>query len=69
MFIGGVEGMILDAPRGKAGFGYDPLFFIPELRRTLAELTREEKNRLSHRGKAVRAARAWLEAFTSQAAT
>lgn len=48
------EGIILDAPRGENGFGYDPLFYIPELGCTSAELSREEKNRLSHRGKAMR---------------
>ncbi len=62
VFLGRVDGVILEAPRGSGGFGYDPLFLVPELDRTLAELSREEKNRLSHRGKAVRAARAWLEA-------
>lgn len=47
------EGWILSAPRGEGGFGYDPLFYVPELGRTLAELTVEEKNRISHRGKAI----------------
>lgn len=61
VFAGQVDGIILEAPRGSSGFGYDPLFFVPEVGRTLAELTREEKNRLSHRGRAVRAARQWLE--------
>jgi XTP/dITP diphosphohydrolase len=49
---GEVEGRILEAPRGANGFGYDPLFLIESLGRTAAELTREEKNRLSHRGRA-----------------
>jgi XTP/dITP diphosphohydrolase len=49
------QGFILDAPRGSAGFGYDPYFWLPELNRTAAELTPEEKNCLSHRGKAMRA--------------
>jgi XTP/dITP diphosphohydrolase len=48
------EGLILDAPRGSGGFGYDPYFWLPELDKTAAELTPEEKNRLSHRGKAMR---------------
>jgi XTP/dITP diphosphohydrolase len=57
------EGFILDAPRGSGGFGYDPYFWLPELDKTAAELTPEEKNRLSHRGKAMRALReALLEA-------
>ncbi len=51
------EGFILDAPRGAGGFGYDPYFWLPELDKTAAELGPEEKNRLSHRGKAMRALR------------
>ena len=54
-------GVILDAPRGSHGFGYDPVFYIPQLGRTMAELTREEKNRVSHRALAIRAARPILE--------
>ncbi|WP_210398274.1 RdgB/HAM1 family non-canonical purine NTP pyrophosphatase [Motiliproteus sediminis] len=50
---GSWEGRILDAPRGVNGFGYDPLFYIPELGCCSAELTAEQKNRLSHRGQAV----------------
>jgi XTP/dITP diphosphohydrolase len=46
-------GQLLDAQRGKGGFGYDPLFFYPELGKTFAELTMEEKGRVSHRGKAL----------------
>jgi len=52
---GSVEGFILDHPRGEQGFGYDPLFFIPELGKTLAELPLEVKNSISHRGRALRA--------------
>ncbi len=48
------EGEILPSPRGEGGFGYDPLFFVPALARSSAELTREEKSRHSHRGKALR---------------
>jgi XTP/dITP diphosphohydrolase len=47
------HGEIADFPRGTGGFGYDPLFLIPELRRTGAELRSEDKNRISHRGKAL----------------
>lgn len=47
------HGEILDAPRGQGGFGYDPLFLIPEFGRTGAELLPEEKNRISHRGRAL----------------
>jgi len=49
------NGEIIATPRGQGGFGYDPYFFIPELQKTAAELTSEEKNRLSHRGQALRA--------------
>ncbi len=52
-----VEGRILTAPRGSDGFGYDPVFFVPEAGRTFAEMAVEEKSRLSHRGRAVAAAR------------
>jgi XTP/dITP diphosphohydrolase len=51
------EGFILDAPRGGGGFGYDPYFWVPDLRKSAAELAPAEKNRLSHRGKAMRALR------------
>ena len=47
------RGRILDAPRGAGGFGYDPVFFVDELGRTAAELTRTEKNAVSHRGQAL----------------
>ena len=49
-----VEGEILAAPRGVGGFGYDPLFFLPELGKTMAEIDLATKHRLSHRGKALR---------------
>ncbi len=47
------EGEILREPRGSAGFGYDPLFLVPQLGKTGAELDMDEKNRISHRGKAL----------------
>jgi XTP/dITP diphosphohydrolase len=50
-----LEGELIAAQRGTGGFGYDPLLFIPSLGRTVAELSGEEKNRISHRGKAGRA--------------
>jgi XTP/dITP diphosphohydrolase len=56
------EGLILDAPRGSGGFGYDPYFFLPELGLTAAELDAAAKNRLSHRGIAMRALRDRLAA-------
>jgi XTP/dITP diphosphohydrolase len=49
-----VDGEILEAPRGSGGFGYDPVFYCPALGKTFAELPAEEKNQLSHRGKAFR---------------
>jgi XTP/dITP diphosphohydrolase len=52
---GTVEGLILEAPRGTGGFGYDPLFFLPELNCTMAELDLETKLSLSHRGRALAA--------------
>lgn len=52
---GSIEGVILENLRGTGGFGYDPLFFIPPLGRTMAELTSEEKNGVSHRGRAMAA--------------
>jgi len=51
---GQADGIILDAPRGSGGFGYDPLFFYPSLGRSFAELTPEEKFEISHRGGAFR---------------
>ncbi len=51
---GSWEGVILDTPRGHNGFGYDPLFFVPELNCASAELTSDQKQKYSHRGKAVR---------------
>jgi len=49
-----VDGEILDSPRGTGGFGYDPVFYFPALKKTFAALAAEEKNRHSHRGKAFR---------------
>lgn len=54
-FEGYFEGLIANIPRGSGGFGYDPLFLLPELGRTFAELAPEEKWRYSHRGRAFRA--------------
>jgi XTP/dITP diphosphohydrolase len=52
---GTVEGVIIQAPRGTGGFGYDPLFYLPELDSTMAEITLEKKLTLSHRGRAIEA--------------
>ena len=62
--VGTWEGCIVDAPRGAGGFGYDPYFWLPDLKMTAAELDPGEKNRLSHRGRAMRKLRAKLEART-----
>jgi XTP/dITP diphosphohydrolase len=53
---GECEGVIALEPRGNLGFGYDPIFYLPGLGKTMAELTLEEKNRVSHRGRAAREA-------------
>jgi XTP/dITP diphosphohydrolase len=58
-FRGAAEGMILDAPRGENGFGYDPLFYFPQIKKTFAELTAEEKSEYSHRGAAFRQLLQW----------
>jgi XTP/dITP diphosphohydrolase len=60
-FQGTAEGVILDAPRGTNGFGYDPLFYFPQIRKTFAELSAEEKARYSHRGSAFRQFLEWCE--------
>ena len=51
---GTCEGELLFSPRGTGGFGYDPLFYVPTLEKTFAEVTPEEKDAISHRGNAVR---------------
>lgn len=55
-----VEGTIARKPKGHEGFGYDPVFCVPELGKTMAELTPEEKNAISHRGKALQEAKRLL---------
>lgn len=57
---GSVEGVILDAPRGTGGFGYDPLFYLPALDRSMAEIDLRTKLSLSHRGRALAALLAQL---------
>jgi XTP/dITP diphosphohydrolase len=59
-FRGRFEGMIAEHAAGGGGFGYDPVFFVPGLERTAAELTPEEKNELSHRGLAIKKFKAWF---------
>jgi XTP/dITP diphosphohydrolase len=58
-FRGTVKGVILDAPRGQQGFGYDPLFYFPQIGKSLAEISAEEKAQYSHRGAALREFFAW----------
>jgi XTP/dITP diphosphohydrolase len=53
-YEGRCEGLIAEVPCGENGFGYDPVFYYPPLKKTFAEITREEKSRVSHRGKALR---------------
>ena len=53
-FSGSCEGVILNERRGENGFGYDPIFYVPDLKRTMAELAPEEKAAISHRGNAIR---------------
>ena len=60
-FHGKAEGLILHAPRGCNGFGYDPLFFFPQIDKTFAELTAEEKAKFSHRGAAFRQFLEWAD--------
>lgn len=55
-----VDGEVLEAPRGDRGFGYDPVFYVSELRKGFAEISAEEKNELSHRGRAFRKLLAFL---------
>ena len=63
---GECPGFITFEPRGDHGFGYDPIFFLPELGKTMAELTMREKNELSHRGKAAQKAFLLLERWPKE---
>jgi len=60
-FRGTAEGLILDSPRGTSGFGYDPLFYFPQIQKTFAELSAEEKARYSHRGAAFQLLLEWCD--------
>jgi XTP/dITP diphosphohydrolase len=60
-FRGTADGIILDVPRGENGFGYDPLFYFPQIKKTFAELSAEEKSEYSHRGAAFREFLDWCE--------
>ena len=61
VFEGKAEGVILEEPRGTNGFGYDPLFYFPEIGKTFAELSAEEKAKYSHRGTAFRKFLEWYK--------
>lgn len=62
-FEGQVRGTIIDSPQGNGGFGYDPIFYYPPLRKTFAQLSPEEKNAVSHRGRALRKLRKFLAKY------
>jgi XTP/dITP diphosphohydrolase len=64
-FRGSAEGVILDTLRGKNGFGYDPMFYFPQIDKTFAELSAEEKAKYSHRGAAFRSFLEWYQGFLS----
>jgi XTP/dITP diphosphohydrolase len=61
IFTGRVDGEITEEPRGKGGFGFDPIFRPEGFEKTFAEMTTEEKNMISHRGRALKAFAAWLK--------
>ena len=61
IYEGTCEGLIAETPRGDQGFGYDPLFYYPPFQKTFAQLTRKEKNDISHRGKAMEELRGELD--------
>ena len=56
-----MEGLIAGEPAGEGGFGYDPILYLPEFGKTSAEITMDQKNEISHRGKALRAMKEALE--------
>lgn len=61
--VGTIEGIISHEMKGNNGFGYDPLFIVPHLNKTFAELTEEEKNKISHRGRALENLKKELEVY------
>jgi XTP/dITP diphosphohydrolase len=68
-FRGEVRGRILERPQGTGGFGYDPLFYLPEFKCSAAELTPADKGKISHRGKAFRKFLNWFVALPEEART
>jgi XTP/dITP diphosphohydrolase len=67
VFRGDAEGTILNRPRGTNGFGYDPLFYFPQIQKAFAELTPEEKAQYSHRGAAFRRFLQWYQTIKDDA--
>ena len=65
LFEGACEGVITLEPRGTGGFGYDPVFYIPSLKKSMGELSPEEKNGISHRGRAARKAVEYLKGMAA----
>ena len=65
-FSADAKGMLLRATRGSNGFGYDPLFYFPDLHKSFAELSRQEKLQVSHRGAAFRKFLEWMDAASGQ---
>jgi len=57
------EGQVIATPRGTQGFGYDPYFYLPELQKTVAEISKDQKNKMSHRGKALAK---WMQALEAR---
>ena len=62
---GTLEGLIIEEPAGTGGFGYDPIFYVPQLGKTVAQLGEEEKNAISHRGNALRKLKPLLDELLS----
>ena len=60
-----MEGLIADKPMGENGFGYDPIMYLPEYQKTSAQLSSEEKNKISHRGKALEKLKTQLQEYLS----
>ena len=60
---GEIKGLIIDGPRGEGGFGYDPIFYVPRFKQTVAELDEDAKNSISHRAKAFQALRDFIVAL------
>ena len=66
MCKGECSGIITREPRGDNGFGYDPIFYLPQFNKTMAELTMQQKNEISHRGKAARQAQYYLKTVLAE---